>query len=80
MPACIRRLTSPCAQPALLAKLPPRRAAFLLQALRTGAASRAVLELSSTAEGTEGLVRGLQAALKENPSLLLQLRSLVKSG
>lgn len=48
------------------------------QALRTGAAARAVQELSSTAEGTEGLVRGLQAALKENPSLALQLRSLLK--
>lgn len=50
------------------------------QALRTGAAARAVQELSSTAEGTEGLVRGLQAAVKDNPSLLLYLRSLFKSG
>lgn len=52
----------------------------LLQALRTGAAARVVQELASSAEGTEGLVRGLQAALKDNPSLMLYLRSLVKSG
>lgn len=53
------------------------RIAMELKALRQRAASRIVQELSTTAEGTEGLVKGLEAAIKENPSLVLQLRSLV---
>jgi hypothetical protein len=35
-------------------------------------------ELAVSAEGTEGLVKGLGAALADNPSLALQLRSLLK--
>ena len=54
------------------------RVALELKALRGAAAARVVAELSSTAEGTEGLVRGLQAAVGANPALLLQLRSLLK--
>lgn len=53
------------------------RCATELRQLRTGAAARLVAELSSTAEGTEGLVAGLREAVKANPSLVLQLRSLV---
>jgi hypothetical protein len=48
-----------------------------LRQLRMRAAARAVEELAGTAEGTEGLVAGLRQALQANPSLLLQLRSLV---
>jgi len=54
------------------------RIAVELKALRTAAASRTVVELSRTSEGTEGLVRGLQEAVAGNPSLMLQLRSLCK--
>lgn len=53
------------------------RIAMELKALRMRAAARAVQDLSATAEGTEGLVRGLQEAMRDNPSLLLQMRSLV---
>jgi acetyl-CoA carboxylase/biotin carboxylase 1 len=52
------------------------RIAMELKGLRMRAASRAVQALASTAEGTEGLVRGLQEAMRANPSLVLQLRSL----
>lgn len=48
------------------------------QALRTGVAMRSVEELCQTPEGTLGLVRGLDDAIKSNPALLLQLRSLLK--
>jgi hypothetical protein len=54
------------------------RLAMELKALRTRAAARAVQELCSSTEGTDGLVKGLQEALQDNPSLLLQLRSLLK--
>jgi hypothetical protein len=53
------------------------RVALELRVLRTGAAARLVAELSGTAEGTEGLVAGLREAVRANPSLVLQLRSLV---
>jgi hypothetical protein len=53
------------------------RVALELRQLRMRAAARAVEELAGTAEGTEGLVAGLRQALQANPSLLLQLRSLV---
>eukprot|EP00887_Chlorella_sp_A99_P005434 scaffold1.g5434.t1 len=54
------------------------RVALELKALRTAAAAAAVGALSATAEGTDGLVRGLAAAVRANPSLLLQLRALLK--
>lgn len=54
------------------------RIAVELKSLRTVKAARAVMELAVTAEGTEGLVRGLQEAMVDNPSLLLHLRSLCK--
>ena len=53
------------------------RVALELRMLRTRAAGRLVAQLAGTAEGTEGLVAGLHEALTSNPSLLLQLRSLV---
>ncbi|KAL4426359.1 hypothetical protein ABPG77_004653 [Micractinium sp. CCAP 211/92] len=53
------------------------RVAMELRLLRTRAAARAVGELAATAEGTEGLVAGLREAVRSNPSLVLQLRSLV---
>lgn len=53
------------------------RVAMELRLLRTRAAARAVGELAATAEGTEGLVAGLREAVWSNPSLVLQLRSLV---
>ncbi|KFM26391.1 Acetyl-CoA carboxylase [Auxenochlorella protothecoides] len=54
------------------------RIAMELKALRTGVAMRSVEELCQTPEGTLGLVRGLDDAIKSNPALLLQLRSLLK--
>ena len=48
-----------------------------LRLLRTRAAAQLVTELSGTAEGTDGLVAGLREAVRANPSLVLQLRSLV---
>lgn len=56
------------------------RIAMELKILRQSAAADMVKELSATAEGTDGLVRGLHSALDANPSLLLQLRSLVGSA
>ena len=56
------------------------RIAMELKILRQNAAAATVRELSATAEGTDGLVRGLYDALEANPSLLLQLRSLVSSA
>lgn len=53
------------------------RVALELRLLRTRAAARQVTELAGTAEGTEGLVAGLREAVRSNPSLVLQLRSLV---
>lgn len=53
------------------------RIAMELRLLRTRAASRLVAQLAGTAEGTEGLVAGLREAVRSNPSLVLQLRSLV---
>lgn len=53
------------------------RIAMELRLLRTRAASRLVAQLAGTAEGTEGLVAGLREAVRSNPSLTLQLRSLV---
>lgn len=53
------------------------RIAMELKGLRQRAAARAVAQLVATTEGTDGLVRGLAEAVKLNPSLVLQLRSLV---
>jgi acetyl-CoA carboxylase/biotin carboxylase 1 len=53
------------------------RIALELRQLRTGAAAALVAELAGTGEGTEGLVAGLRQAVQSNPSLVLQLRSLV---
>ena len=53
------------------------RVAMELRLLRTRAAARQVQQLAGTAEGTEGLVAGLREAVRSNPSLVLQLRSLV---
>jgi hypothetical protein len=53
------------------------RIAMELRRLRTRAALRAVADLAATSEGCEGLVAGLRDAVQGNPSLLLQLRSLV---
>lgn len=53
------------------------RLAMELRLLRTRAAARQVAQLAGTAEGTEGLVAGLREAVRSNPSLVLQLRSLV---
>ncbi|KAL4525084.1 hypothetical protein Ndes2526A_g07171 [Nannochloris sp. 'desiccata'] len=53
------------------------RIAIELKALKQRAASAVVAELAATAEGTDGLIRGLAEAVRSNPSLVLQLRSLV---
>lgn len=53
------------------------RLAMELKFLRHQAACKTVMQLAATAEGTDGLVRGLAEAVKDNPSLVLQLRSLV---
>lgn len=55
------------------------RIAMELKSLRQKAAARAVRELTATAEGTDGLVKGLEQAVKANPSLMLQLRSLINA-
>jgi hypothetical protein len=48
-----------------------------LRALRSQAASRLVVDMLGTAEGKEGLLRGLQAALGADAGLAAQLRALV---
>jgi acetyl-CoA carboxylase/biotin carboxylase 1 len=53
------------------------RIAIELKALKQRAATAVVTELAATAEGTNGLIRGLAEAVRSNPSLVLQLRSLV---
>ncbi len=53
------------------------RIAMELKALRSAAAARKVADLAGTAEGKEGLVRGLAEALKHDPSLRLQLGALL---
>jgi acetyl-CoA carboxylase/biotin carboxylase 1 len=53
------------------------RIAMELKGLRQRAAAKAVADLVATTEGTDGLVRGLAEAVNSNPSLVLQLRSLV---
>ena len=53
------------------------RIAMELKALRSTAAARKVADLAATAEGKEGLVRGLAEALKHDPSLRLQLGALL---
>lgn len=55
------------------------RIAIELKALKQRAATAVVTELAATAEGTDGLIRGLAEAVRSNPSLVLQLRSLVNS-
>ena len=54
------------------------RIAMELKALRSAAAARKVADLAGTAEGKEGLVRGLAEALKHDPSLRLQLGALLQ--
>lgn len=54
------------------------RVALELKSLRVNVAMRSVDRLCQTPEGTAGLVKGLDEAIKSNPSLLLCLRSLVK--
>ena len=71
------------ARPAAYERAPPPPSPlpfspFRTQGLRSRAAARLVGELAVSAEGTEGLVKGLGAALADNPSLALQLRSLLK--
>ena len=48
-----------------------------LQVLRTMAASRAVASLTATAEGREGLLQGLDSALKHDGALRAQLAALL---
>ena len=52
--------------------------AMELKALRSVAAGRKVAELAGTAEGKEGLMRGLAEALQNDPSLRLQLGALLR--
>lgn len=52
--------------------------AMELKALRSVAAGRKVAELAGTAEGKEGLMRGLAEALQHDPSLRLQLGALLR--
>ena len=53
------------------------RIAMELKGLRQRASMATVAMLATTAEGTEGLIKGLAEVVKSNPSLVLQLRSLV---
>ena len=52
------------------------RISLELRSLRQRSASDLVAALTSTTEGTEGLVQGLQAAIESNPSLRLRLKNL----
>jgi acetyl-CoA carboxylase/biotin carboxylase 1 len=52
--------------------------AMELKALRSHAASRLVADMLGTAEGKEGLLKGLQAALGTDTALATQLRSLLQ--
>ena len=53
------------------------RIAIELKSLRSTAAGRKVAELAGSAEGKEGLMRGLAEALQNDPSLRLQLGALL---
>lgn len=53
------------------------RISMELKNLRQKSASKLVTSLSTTPEGTEGLIKGLEDALGSNPSLALQLRNLI---
>jgi hypothetical protein len=52
--------------------------AMELKALRSHAASRLVVDMLGTAEGKEGLIKGLQQALATDTALATQLRSLLQ--
>jgi hypothetical protein len=52
--------------------------ALELKALRFGAALRLVSKMLGSAEGKEGLLRGLQQAAAGDPSLALQLKTLAR--
>jgi len=55
-----------------------QRIAVELKALRAAAAERSISDISSTQEGKEGLLRGLMAAMRSDPSLAIQLRALLQ--
>lgn len=52
--------------------------AMELKSLRSHAASRLVVDMLGTAEGKEGLLKGLQQALTGDTALATQLRSLLQ--
>jgi len=52
------------------------RISLELRSIRHHAATRLVAALTSTSEGTEGLIQGLQEAIQANPSLRLKLNGL----
>jgi acetyl-CoA carboxylase/biotin carboxylase 1 len=52
------------------------RISLELRSIRHKAASSLVADLTSTTEGTEGLIQGLQEAIASNPSLRLRLKNL----
>lgn len=52
----------------------------LWQGLRAAAAGRAVASLTRSGEGREGLLAGLERALREDPSLRLQLDLMLRGG
>lgn len=54
--------------------------AWGLQGLRAAAAGRAVASLTRSGEGREGLLVGLERALREDPSLRLQLDLMLRGG
>jgi len=56
-----------------------QRIATELKALRAAAATRAIAGISATQEGKEGLLRGLEAAIKSDPTLAIQLRALLEA-
>jgi hypothetical protein len=56
-----------------------QRIATELKTLRAAAATRAIAGISSTQEGKEGLLRGISAAIKTDPTLAIQLRALLEA-
>lgn len=55
------------------------RIATELKTLRAAAATRSIAGISATQEGKEGLLRGLAAAIKSDPTLAIQLRALLEA-
>ena len=56
------------------------RISLELRSLKQRSASGLIAALTSTTEGTDGLIQGLQMAVETNPSLRLKLKSLLTTN